>query len=74
MPVNLVLVYTNLEDPTEQDTIITQAAYLNTTAIRHIEFSSQVTYEHFIVQVGFFSDNVNGPLTRAPGEYGKGFC
>ena len=71
VPVHLVLVYTDLDNPTERDRRVTQAAYLNTTVIQHLEFASQVAFDAFIVQVGLFSEDVHGPLIRAPGEYSK---
>lgn len=71
VPVRLILVYTDLENPTQRNKRITNAAYINTTVIRHLEFSSQVAFDHFIVEVGLFSQDVRGPLIRAPGEYSK---
>ena len=71
VPVSLVLVYGDLENPlTQPDSKITRAAYLNTTEIRHIDFASQVPFEHFTIEVGLFSQGVRGPLVRAQGEYG----
>ena len=72
IPVHLVLVYRDTENPsTPPDSKITQAAYLNTLAIRHIDFAPQVPFEHFTVEVGLFSENVQGPLNRAQGEYSE---
>ena len=72
IPVHLVLVYRDTENPsTPPDSKTTQAAYLNTSAIRHIDFASQVPFEHFTAEVGLFSENVHGPLNRALGEYGE---
>ena len=72
VPVHLVLVYRDVENPSSPpDRKITQAAYLNTSVIRHIDFASQVPFEHFTAEVGLFSDNVSGPLNRAQGEYGE---
>ena len=72
IPVHLVLVYRDTENPsTPPDSKITQAAYLNTSAIRHIDFASQVPFEHFTAAVGLFSENVRGPLNSAQGEYGE---
>ena len=71
VPVNLYLVYTDLENPTQQDRKITQAAYINTTSILHLEFASQVVFDNFIVDVGLYVQDVFGPLSTAPGIYGK---
>jgi hypothetical protein len=72
VPVHLVLVYRDTENPsTPPDSKITQAAYLNTSAILHIDFASQVPFDHFTAEVGLFSENVHGPLNRAQGEYGE---
>ena len=72
VPVHLVLVYRDVENPsTPPDRKTTQAAYLNTFVIRHIDFASLVPFEHFTAEVGLFSENVYGPLNRAQGEYGK---
>lgn len=71
VPVQLFLVYTSLDDSSQQQSRVTQAAYLNTTVIQHIEFASQVTFDHFEIQVGLFSGGVYGPLTTAPGEHGE---
>ena len=72
IPIHLVLVYRDTENPsTPPDSKITQAAYLNTSAIRHIDFASQVPFEHFTAEVGLFSENVRGPLIRAQGEFGE---
>ena len=75
IPVHLVLVYRDIDNPsTAQDTKITQAAYLNTSAIRHIDFASQVPFDHFTAEVGLFSENVHGPLNGAQGEFGELTC
>ena len=72
IPVQLVLVYRDSENPsTPPDSKTTQAAYINTSVIRHIDFASQVPFEHFTAEVGLFSDNVLGPLIEAQGEYGE---
>ena len=72
VPIHLVLVYRDVENPsTPPDNKTTQAAYLNTAEIRHIDFASQVPFEHFTVEVGLFSQGVRGPLVRAQGEYGE---
>lgn len=71
VPVHLYLVYTDLENPTRHDRRISQAAYVNTTSILHLEFASQVAFDHFIVQVGLYVQDVFGPLSTAPGKYGK---
>ena len=71
VPLHLVLVYRDAENPsTPPDSETTQAAYINTNEIRHIEFASQVPFEHFTVEVGLFSQGVYGPLVRAQGEFG----
>ena len=72
VPVHLVIVYRDLENLSlRPDKKITQAAYLNTSVIRHIDFASQVPFEHFSVEVGLFSLDEFGPLNRAQGEYGE---
>ena len=72
VPVHLVLVYMDLANSFAlPDRKITQAAYLNTSVIRHIDFASQVPFEHFTVEVGLFSQGVRGPLVKAQGEYGE---
>ena len=71
VPVHLVLLYRDLENPSSPPhRVTTQAAYLNITEIRHIEFASRVPFEHFTVEVGLFSRGVRGPLIRARGEFG----
>ena len=63
--------YRDVENPsTPPDNKTTQAAYLNTAEIRHIDFASQVPFEHFTVEVGLFSQGVRGSLVMAEGEYG----
>ena len=70
--VRLVLVYTNVDDPTEAPYNKTSSMpYANRTMIRHIEFASQIPFEHFQVQVGLTFDGVDGPLINVPGRYGK---
>ena len=72
VPIHLVLVYRDTENPsTRPDRETTQAAYLNITEIRHIEFASQVPFEHFSIEVGLSSRGVEGPLVKALGEFGK---
>ena len=71
IPVHLVLVYRDTENPsTRPDSKITQAAYINLTEIRHIEFASLVPFKHFTVEVGTYSRGVRGPLISAQGEFG----
>ena len=72
VPVNLVILYRDVENPSAQpDKKITEAAYLNTAMITHIDFSSKVPFEHFTAEVGLSSQGVRGPLMRAQGEFGK---
>ena len=71
IPVNLVLVYRDTENPsTPPDSKITQAAYTNLTEIRHIDFAALVPFKHFTVEVGTYSRGVRGPLVSAQGEFG----
>ena len=70
IPVHLNLIFTNLDNPTQDDTRVTQAAYLNTTKIQHVVFSSLVAFNRFVIEVGLFSHDVYGPVTAAVGEYG----
>ena len=68
----LVLVYTNVDDPAEAPYNKTSSMpYANRTMIRHIEFASQIPFEHFQVQVGLTFDGVDGPLISVPGKFGK---
>ena len=73
VPVQLVLVYRDVDNPSARpDRKTTLAAYTNTDEIRHIEFASQVQFEHFTLEVGLFSEGVRGPLVTAQGEFSKG--
>ena len=68
----LVLVYTNVDDPAEAPYNKTSSvSYVNTTAIRHIEFASQIPFEYFEVQVGLTSNGIDSPLISVPGKFGK---
>ena len=71
LPVRLFLSYTNSDNPSQQLSKVTEAAFLNTTVIQHIEFDSQVTFNHFSVEVGLFAGGVYGPSTRALGVYSE---
>ena len=71
LPVQLFLSYTNSDSPSQQFNKVTKAAFLNTTVIHHIEFDSQVTFNHFKVEVGLFADGVFGPSTKALGVYSE---
>ena len=70
VPVHLNLIFTDLDNPTREDTRVTQAAYLNTTKIQHVVFSSLVPFNRFVIEVGLFAQDVYGPVTMAIGEYG----
>ena len=70
-PVSLFLKYISADDPSRSYNRTTGVAFLNTASIQHVEYSSQVAYDQFLVQAGLVSGGVHGPLYDAPGMYGK---
>ena len=75
--VQLIVVYTNVENsanaPYNKTSSIIATSFINMKMIRHIEFASQIPFEHFQIQVGLTSNDVDGPLFPVPGKFSK-YC
>ena len=70
-PVKVYLQYTNADNPSQKYTRITNGAFLNTTSIYYVEYSSQVYYDRFRVKVALMSDGVLGDKFEVPKVIGK---
>ena len=70
-PIHIFVKYINIHDPNQWYNRTSDVAFLNTTKIQYVEFSSQVAYEQFTVQVRLGSEGVFGNPYDAPGIYGE---
>lgn len=75
-PIRIFLNYIHSDDPSRWYNRTSDVAFLNTNEIQYVEYSSQVAYDQFRVNVRLESEGVHGPPYDAPGMFGttmKGF-
>ena len=69
--VHLFIKYTDDNNPSRSYNRTTEIGFLNSKLIQYVEYSSQVSYNQFRVKAGLVSGGMLGPLTEAPGMYGR---
>ena len=70
-PIRIFLKYIRTDDPNQWYNRTSDVAFLNTTEIQYVQYSSQVAYEQFTVQVRLESEGILGNPYDAPGTYGN---